>query len=167
LEDPWEIVDTIWSAAQAGLHLGDFEQVRERIDPGRIPVIERGRRLAATDLVAANMRANAYYEGWRSFMARYDLVVTPQLPVTAFEAGADHPGTIEGTPTTYLGWTTFTYPFNVTGQPAATIPIGLAPNGLPVCLQIVGRWRDDATVLRAAATYEALAPWAQHRPPVG
>lgn len=167
LGDPWDILDTTWSAAQAGLHLDDFAQVRARIDPGRIPIIERGFQLKATDIVAANVRWNTYYQAWRNFMRRYDLLVTPQLPVTAFKAGDDHPGAINGVPTTYLGWTAFTYPFNLTGQPAATVPIGLSPQGLPICLQVVGRWRDDATVLRAAAAYEQLAPWAGFRPPVG
>jgi aspartyl-tRNA(Asn)/glutamyl-tRNA(Gln) amidotransferase subunit A len=100
-------------------------------------------------------------------MAGYDLLVTPQLPITAFAADADFPATINGVPQTYLGWTAFAYPFNLTGQPAATVPCGFASDGLPVALQLVGRWRDDATVLRAAAAYEELAPWAQHRPPVG
>ena len=58
-----------------------------------------------------------------------------------------------------LGWTCFTYPFNMTGHPAATVPAGLAPDGLPVGLQIVGGWRADTTVLRAAAAYEEVRPW--------
>ena len=78
----------------------------------------------------------------------------------------DRPGTIDGAPTTYLGWTGFTYPFNVTGQPAATIPCGFARDGLPVALQFVGRWHDDATVLRAAAAWEDRFPW-HARPPLG
>ncbi|GIT27581.1 MAG: hypothetical protein CM1200mP41_36250 [Gammaproteobacteria bacterium] len=53
----------------------------------------------------------------------------------------------------------FTYPFNFTGQPAASVPCGFTSDGLPVGLQIVGRWRDEATVLRAAACFEAAQPW--------
>ena len=84
--------------------------------------------------------------------------------VTAFAAGDDHPGQINGQDTTYLGWTAFTYPFNTTGQPAATVPCGFAGDGLPVGLQIVGRWRDDVTVLRASAAFEAVDPWGDKRP---
>jgi aspartyl-tRNA(Asn)/glutamyl-tRNA(Gln) amidotransferase subunit A len=60
----------------------------------------------------------------------------------------------------------FTYPFNLTGQPAASVPCGFTSEGLPVGLQIVGRWHADGQVLRAAACFEALQPWAQRRPPL-
>jgi aspartyl-tRNA(Asn)/glutamyl-tRNA(Gln) amidotransferase subunit A len=168
IADPWDTLDTIWLAAQAGRHKDDFDEVRELIDPGRIKLVERGRKLTAVDLYNAHVQRTGLYHQWRRFFedGRWDLLVTPQLPVTAFPAGDDHPGTIDGKPVNYLGWTAFTYPFNLTGQPAATVPCGFAANGLPVCLQFVGRWRDDATVLRAAAAYEEMAPWAQHRPPV-
>ena len=167
LADPWEIVDTIWAAMNAGMHRGDLEAVRDRLDPGRLAIIERGRGLDAATLAEALIRRNAYVEGMRRFMANggYDLLLTPALPCTAFAAGDDDPGTVAGRPTTYLGWTAFTYPFNLTGQPAATVPCGFAPDGLPVGLQIVGRWRDDTTVLRAAAAFEAMVPWADAWPP--
>jgi aspartyl-tRNA(Asn)/glutamyl-tRNA(Gln) amidotransferase subunit A len=164
LPDPWPIVDVLWSSAQAGMHKDDFDAVRDRIDPGRIPLVERGRELRAVDLYDAYVQRSAYTEAMRQFMEKYDLLVTPQLPVTAFAAGDDHPGSIAGREVGYLDWTGFTYPFNVTGQPAATIPCGFASDGLPVALQFVGRWRDDATVLRAAAAWEAMAPWAEARP---
>jgi aspartyl-tRNA(Asn)/glutamyl-tRNA(Gln) amidotransferase subunit A len=99
-------------------------------------------------------------------METYDLILTPTLPCTAFPVGFDHPGTVAGKPTTYLGWTPFTYPFNLTGQPAATVPCGFDANGLPIGLQIVGRWRDDVTVLRAAAAFEEARPWADKRPEI-
>lgn len=168
MPDPWDILDTMWLSAQAGRHRDNFEQVRDKVDPGRIPLIERGRELTAMDLYDAYVRRTEYYHAWRRFLddGGYDLLVTPQLPVTAFPAGDNHPGTIDGREVGYLNWTAFTYPFNLTGHPAATVPCGFASDGLPVCLQFVGRWRDDATVLRAAAAYEELAPWAQHRPPV-
>jgi aspartyl-tRNA(Asn)/glutamyl-tRNA(Gln) amidotransferase subunit A len=166
LPDPWPLVDTIWSAAQAGTHKDNFDEVRDLIDPGRIPIIEYGRTLSAVDLYSAYNQRNVWYEAMRRFMEPYDLLVTPQMPVTAFAAGADHPTEIDGKPTTYLGWSAYTYPFNVTGQPAASVPCGFASDGLPVSLQFVGRWHDDATVLRASAAWEEGFPWAQHRPPV-
>lgn len=100
-------------------------------------------------------------------MQDYDLFLSPTLPVTAFPAGDHHPGSINNQQTTYLGWTAFTYPFNTTGQPAATLPCGFATNGLPVGLQIVGRYRDDITVLRASAAFEAIAPWVDQKPDLG
>lgn len=166
LPDPWEIIDAIWGPSQAAGHLDDFEQVRDLLDPGRIPIIERGLRMPAGELMRALQRRDEYHEQMQRFMADYDLLVTPQMPCTAFPVELDFPPEIDGTPMSYLSWTAFTYPFNLTGQPAATVPCGFASDGLPVCLQFVGRWHGDATVLRAAAAYEELAPWAERRPPV-
>jgi aspartyl-tRNA(Asn)/glutamyl-tRNA(Gln) amidotransferase subunit A len=159
------MVHAIWSSATAGTHHTDLDQVRDQLDPGRLAVVEEGRLRTASELANAMIRRNAYYLTVRKFMENYDLLLTPTLPCTAFPAGADHPGQIDGHPTTYLSWTAFTYPFNLTGQPAATLPIGFDDDGLPIGLQIVGRWHDDTTVLRASAAFEAIAPWAHIRPP--
>jgi aspartyl-tRNA(Asn)/glutamyl-tRNA(Gln) amidotransferase subunit A len=66
----------------------------------------------------------------------------------------------------YLGWTAFTYPMNVTGLPAASVPCGFV-DGLPVGLQIIGGFHQDSAVLRASRAFEQLAPWALNRPPLG
>ena len=161
-EDPYPILDVIWSAANAGRHRHDLDEVRDLIDPGRLEVVERGLRLTGAEVAAANAGKADFAEQVRQFMASYDLLITPTVPLTAFEAGADQPGEVAGRPTEFLSWTPFTYPFNITGQPAATVPCGLAGNGMPVGLQIVGGWRDDAAVLRAAAAFEEACPWQRH-----
>lgn len=165
--DPWEWVDVIWSTGFAGLFHDTFAEVREQLDPGFVAVIERGQRRSAEELANAYNRRTEYYHTWRLFMEQYDLMLTPTLPVTAFAAGDDFPETIAGRAMSYLNWTAFTYPFNLTGQPVATVPCGFADNGLPVGLQIIGRWRDDITVLRASAAFETVAPWADMRPGLG
>jgi aspartyl-tRNA(Asn)/glutamyl-tRNA(Gln) amidotransferase subunit A len=165
LPDPWKTIDTIWCSGMAAMHRDNLAEVRDKIDPGRLAVVERGLDMPAVDLVLALNERTAYTNAWHRFMERYDLLLTPTLPCTAFPTGQDNPSAVDGRPTTYLGWTAFTYPFNLTGQPAASLPCGFDAAGLPVGLQIVGRWRDDATVLRASAAFERLAPWAQLRPP--
>ena len=92
-------------------------------------------------------------------MEGYDLFLTPSLPITAFEVGDKHPEEINGEPASQLSWAAFSYPFNLTGHPAASIPCGFDGEGLPVGLQIIGRWRDDLTVLRASLAFEQIAPW--------
>lgn len=164
LEDPWHtVVDVLWSTAFAGLFWSDLESTRDSLDPGLLEVIMAGSKVSGPEIGIAHGSRAEYYHAWQRFMEHYDLVLTPTLPVTAFPAGDHHPGHINETITSYLSWTAFTYPFNITGQPAATVPCGFV-DGLPVGLQIVGRWRDDVTVLRASAAFERLAPWAHVRP---
>jgi aspartyl-tRNA(Asn)/glutamyl-tRNA(Gln) amidotransferase subunit A len=158
LEDPWPFIDVIWAATQAAEHAGNFHQVRDLLDRGRAALVDRGRSIATADYIKAQDARAGYELGWDSFMAHYDVVLTPTVPTTAFPAGLDHPGEVAGRPVEYLSWTAFTYPFNATGQPAATVPCGLV-DGLPVGLQIVGRRGDDALVLRLARAFERLAPW--------
>jgi aspartyl-tRNA(Asn)/glutamyl-tRNA(Gln) amidotransferase subunit A len=167
LGDPYEILDVAWSAGQAAIHAGDLEQVRDRLDPGRLALINYATRWNGVDVAATVLQRADFYDRARVFMDRYDLLLTPTLPVTAFPAGEDFPRTVAGREATFLSWTPFTYPFNLTGQPAATVPCGSASDGLPVGLQIVGRVREDGRVLRAAAAFEEARPWAGARPDLG
>ena len=90
------------------------------------------------------------------FHRKYDLLLTPTLPITAFAKGRDVP---DGWPSPdWTSWTPYTYPFNLTQQPAASVPCGLTGAGLPVGLQIVGPRHADALVLRAARAYERARP---------
>jgi len=168
IRDPGTIVDVMWSGSMAGYFAGRLDDVRALLDPGLLEVIDRAASLSAADMAHALQQRNTYYTGMRQFMdlQRFDLLLTPTLPVTAFTAGLDEPDGWQRSTLAPLDWTPFTFPFNLTGQPAATVPCGSDQNGLPIGLQIVGRWRDDNTVLRAAAAFESLKPWAQLTPPL-
>jgi aspartyl-tRNA(Asn)/glutamyl-tRNA(Gln) amidotransferase subunit A len=166
LPDPWHIIDDLWAAAMGSMHIDNLADVSDLIDPGRRAVVEYGLTVTGAELARKQQQRAEYYESWRQFMSDVDLFVCPTMPCTAFQAGLDCPPAIAGKPTTYLGWTAFTYPFNLTGVPAATVPAGFASDGLPVGLQLVGRWHDDSTVIAASAAYEAAAPWADLHPPI-
>ena len=126
-------------------------------------MIERGWSLTEAEHERAQDERRAYCERMEAFFDDVDLLLTPTLPVTAFPAGRDQPGEVAGRPTEYLSWTAFTYPFNVSGQPAASVPCGML-DGLPVGLQIVGRaWRRRPGAarrpgVRAAATVVVRRP---------
>lgn len=97
-------------------------------------------------------------------MSHYDLLLTPTVGTTAFELGPQVPDRIEGRDIGPFDLIAFAAPFNMTGQPAASVPAGWTQDGLPVGLQIVGRHLADDTVLHASAAYERARPWADRWP---
>jgi aspartyl-tRNA(Asn)/glutamyl-tRNA(Gln) amidotransferase subunit A len=137
---------------------------RARIDPSLAETIERGLRRTTTEILAATARRTALFRKLVALFQRVDLLVSPTLaappPVTGLDpfapfhvAGdAGEAGRIRST------WYPYTYPFNLTGHPALSLPCGLTPNGLPVGLQIVGRWHEDTAVLDVAERLERLTP---------
>ena len=113
----------------------------------------------AEDLTDAVMTRKAVNNKMWRFMADYDLLLTPTLTVPPFPVHVQGPEKVDGRMVPSFQWLSFTLPINMTGQPAATVPAGWTQDGLPVGLQIVGRHLQDETVLRAAAAFEAAAPW--------
>lgn len=139
---------------------------REAIEPGLYRIIETTLRNPPTKYVQAWFDRLAWWQHPRAFFETYDLLVTPTIACPPFQVGLDNPTEIAGTPVAAYAWIPFTFPFNMTGQPAASVPCGFTKDGLPIGLQIVGRRFDDATVLRASAAFERVRPWAHHRPPL-
>jgi aspartyl-tRNA(Asn)/glutamyl-tRNA(Gln) amidotransferase subunit A len=164
--DPHDICYSMFAIANAGMYRDNWDEVRELIDPGRAVMVELGFSLSGGDIGKLLIQRAQWTEKMVRFMESYDLLVTPAMPITAFAAGLDHPATVNGTPTPGFRWSPFTYGANVTGQPAASVPCGLASNGLPIGIQLLGRRHEDATVLRAAAAFEAIKPWRDVRPPL-
>ncbi len=137
-----------------------------RLDPGLEQIVERGRHLSAFDVAHAQALRNELQRTAGRFFQVYDLLLTPTMTLPPFGLGIDFPAEVGGQPVHGMQWTAFTFPFNLTGNPAASVPAGWTNDGLPVGLQIVGRRWEDATVLRACAAFEAIQPWAHRRPPV-
>jgi aspartyl-tRNA(Asn)/glutamyl-tRNA(Gln) amidotransferase subunit A len=140
---------------------------KSEIDPGLYAIIEATLKNPPTKYVQAWFDRLAWWEHPRRLFETYDLLLTPTIACPPFAVGLDNPTQIAGTRVEPYAWIPFTFPFNMTGQPAASVPCGFTKDGLPVGLQIVGRRFDDVTVLRASAAFERARPWAQHRPPVG
>jgi aspartyl-tRNA(Asn)/glutamyl-tRNA(Gln) amidotransferase subunit A len=129
--------------------------------------IQSGLRMTAADYYLALAEIERFRARMRDVFSRYDLLVTPALAVPAFPVG-QNPGVIGGRPVAdpRIGFHAFTYPFNVSGNPAASVPCGFSKEGLPIGLQLVGHPGDEATVLRASAAFEQARPWADRKPPV-
>jgi len=163
-EDSEEIFRTIVSA-QFYAHWSDRLPAQEaQLDPSLVKFIRRGGAVSARDYVLAMDRARAYWHEAQTFLQRFDLLLTPTVAVAPFAAGQPAPREIAGQAISVLGWMPFTFPFNLTGQPAASVPAGFTEDGLPVGLQIIGRRNADRTVLAASAAYETACPWSERRP---
>ena len=121
---------------------------------------------SAEDLTNAVIARKALCNKMWKFMRRYDLLLTPTLATPPFPVYMQGPEKIEGKMVEPFRWLPFTFPMNMTGQPAASVPAGWTDDGLPVGLQIVGRHLDDPLVLRASAAFEAARPWRDRRPPL-
>ena len=137
---------------------------RSDIEPGLYRIIETSLKNPPTKYVQAWFDRLAWWQHPRALFETYDLLLTPTIACPPFPVGLDNPTEIAGKPVAAYAWIPFTYPFNMTGQPASSVPCGFTKDGLPIGLQIVGRRFDDATVLRASAAFELARPWAQHRP---
>ena len=164
--DPADQFLILFCGSMAARLADKLPEWRSRFDPGLVEVIEHGMRPTAVDLITAANCRRTLNDKFRLFFGRYDLLLTPTLTAPPLPAGVDAYEEIAGRKVAETGWFAFTYPLNMTGYPAATVPCGRTAGGLPVGLQIVGPRFADALVLRAAAAFEAVAPWAALRPPI-
>jgi aspartyl-tRNA(Asn)/glutamyl-tRNA(Gln) amidotransferase subunit A len=147
-----------WYAGAATLLSGLSEAQRAVVEPALRGIAAEGASFTLLDYLAAVKQREAIGVAMNLFHQTYHLLLTPSLPIPAFEAGLERPrGTEQAR---WVDWTPFSYPFNLTRQPAASVPCGLTSAGLPAGLQIVGPLYADALVLRAARAYEAKAPFA-------
>ncbi|MBS0518168.1 MAG: amidase, partial [Proteobacteria bacterium] len=153
--DPRRILNAHWQSNVALLVKGYSEEKRALMDPGLLKAAEVGAGLGQEAVVTAISQRQQLAVIMNQFVAKYDLLLTPTMPMTAFAVNENGAWGGDGVD---IGWTPFTLTFNLTRQPAATIPCGLDREGLPIGLQIVGAHARDALVMRAAAAYERVRP---------
>jgi aspartyl-tRNA(Asn)/glutamyl-tRNA(Gln) amidotransferase subunit A len=154
-ENPLAIFRTHWFSGAAFLLKSLTADKRKLVDPGLLEVATEGAKITADEILDAQMKRGALGLHMNVFHRDYDLLVTPTLSVPAFEAGREFP---PNGANRWTDWTPFTYPFNLTQQPAASIPCGFTKAGLPVGLQIVGPRYADGMVLRASRAFETARP---------
>ena len=155
-DDPLDITTGLWFLGAHTVWSGLTPEQQAVTDPDFRAEAALGAQLSAAQVQQLNLRRGVLGSHMRQFMQRYDLLVTPSVAVPAFEARPA--GTVPMDPQAMLGWTPFSYPFNLSQQPAITVPCGLTSKGLPMGLQIVGPMFGDALVLRAARAFESVHP---------
>lgn len=146
--DPLEAFENLWAAGAATMLKTFPEGTRDKVDPGLGRVWSHGEQLGAVDYLEARAVAAAVGITMGIFHQKYNVLITPTMPIPAFEAGHDVPP--GSSLTSWPQWTPFTYPFNLTQQPAISIPVGTTSAGLPVGLQIVGPRHSDDLLLAVA-----------------
>ncbi|MGI9148728.1 MAG: amidase [Chloroflexota bacterium] len=162
------IEDTFWALVARDTDLAGMRAMADRHEDKMLPSLVALLRKpwTAEEFSNAAMARQAVANTMWRFMRGYDFLITPTLAVAAFDLGLPGPATIDGESVTPAHWLSFTFPFNMTGQPAATVPAGWTHDGLPVGLQIVGKHLDDPTVLKASAAFEVAQPWKDQWPPL-
>ena len=163
---PFDIFTPIFLAGFVATYGDLYDTHGDLLTPYVRRAIETGRKVDAVTVVRAYAHLERFRAQMRDFFRRYDLLITPATAVPPFPHGV-FVKEIEGKPALrFWGATPFSVAFNLTLQPAASIPSGWTADGLPTALQIVGRFGEESTVLRAAAALEESLPWADRYPPL-
>lgn len=160
--DPIDAFNVLWFAGAAKALEVYGDAVDERVDPGLRRAAELGGRFSASDFLDATAVRMELGLRMGLFHREYDVLVTPTLPIPAFPVGQDVPDGWESPD--WTSWTPYTYPFNLTQQPALSLPCGFTGGGLPVGLQIVGPRHSDALVLQVGHAYQTATDWHRRTP---
>ncbi|MDH3453343.1 MAG: amidase family protein, partial [Gammaproteobacteria bacterium] len=153
-DSPRDVFMKHWSAGAANLARNFDAAQRAKLDPGLAQLIGVGESWGLLDYFRSVDQRAALGQHMNRFHEHFDLLITPTLPITAFAAGEQLSDPLAQE--FWFDWTPFSYPFNLTQQPAASIPCGFTAAGLPVGLQIVGPRYGDGIVLRASYAFEKL-----------
>jgi aspartyl-tRNA(Asn)/glutamyl-tRNA(Gln) amidotransferase subunit A len=155
-ESPREMFDVLWKSGAANVIAGLPSDRLEFLDPGFLEAAREGMRFSAVDYVKADFVRTQLGKHMAEFHQRFDLLLTPTVGKPALPVGMNLSD--PAVERDWIDWASFSYPFNMTRQPAATVPCGFSQAGLPVGLQIVGPLYSEALVLRAAAALEETNP---------
>lgn len=157
-----------WRAWYYELALGELlDRHRDKLKDTVIREIEEGRRLGGPRLGEAERKRTELYHRMRAFMERYEFLILPVTQVPPFDVEQRYVTEINGVELeTYIDWMRSCYYITATGLPAISVPCGFTPEGLPVGVQIVGRYRDDLGVLQLARAFEAATGFGERRPPI-
>ena len=164
LKKPERSFLTMWTSLFAYDLKPKLEKWGDKLDPALLRIVQAGMSYGALDLPKAISERRKFHEQFMPIFNNYDILITPTTAITAFELGIPFPTKINNVVVSPTAWQPFTFPFNMTGQPAATIPCGWSKEGLPIGMQIVGKPFDEKTVLQVSKAFEDISPWQDKRP---
>ncbi len=141
-----------------------MEDWKEVAYPPLLTFLTIAESVEADEYISIEERVRDFWSSLRPIYEEFDFLVTPTVAVPPFEIGDIGPNKIDGENVSPLGWMAFTYPFNFTRQPAASVPAGFTDDELPVGMQIVGEQFDDLGVLKISKAYQQVNPWQDKRP---
>jgi aspartyl-tRNA(Asn)/glutamyl-tRNA(Gln) amidotransferase subunit A len=165
-EPMWLVLSTaLWNARFAD----KLPEWKDRMSPTLVRQMAGGATHTAEMLQRAYLQRTQLYRKIQTWFDSADIIVMPTITRTALplQEGLFEPIEIEGrkVDTVRKAWFPYTHPFNLSGNPAVTLPAGFHSDGLPVAIQLVARRGDDALLCKAAALFEQARPWAAHKPP--
>jgi amidase len=166
----WD-ADKIFHDLRAGMlaagNAATFARERDQMKPEAVWNIEKGLEMSAVELGQAMSRQEALFQRVREFMERYEFILCAVNQVPPFPIDWRYPEEVDGVPMeNYIAWMKTAYFITVTRCPAISVPAGFTDDGLPVGIQIVGRFRDDLGVLQMAHAFEQATEFWRRRPAV-
>ena len=154
----------IWTSGFAYSSKKLLKKWEDKLDPELLQNINNGFSYSVEDIKIAELHREFIYDNICKHFKEYDILITPTLACPAFKLGISNAEEINGKAVGPGAWMHYTYPFNMSGHPAASIPCGWSSNGLPIGMQIVGKRFDELTVLQVSKAFEKLVPWQDRRP---
>ncbi|MFX1427314.1 MAG: amidase [Promethearchaeota archaeon] len=162
--DPSVAFSTMW-LVMFGYELKPYlEEWREKLDPGLVTWVEAGLQFPASSLPDSMRVRSQFYQSIYDTFKDYDILLTPSTAIPAFDSGIPYPSQINNIDVSPTAWQAFTFPFNFTGHPAATIPCGWTNGNLPIGLQIVGKRFQELLILQVSKAFEEVVPWQDKKP---
>jgi Asp-tRNA(Asn)/Glu-tRNA(Gln) amidotransferase A subunit family amidase len=173
IKNPEPLFWSFWASGFGYTFKPFLKKWKDKMDPDFAELINIGLNYSATDLKMAEVQREMVYINISRLLKDFDVIITPTVACPAFEIGKSGIYDMEtlksdiiinGKRSSLLGWLSFTYPFNISGHPAASIPCGWSNDGLPIGMQVVGKRFDELTLLQVSKAFEDLAPWQDKRP---
>jgi Asp-tRNA(Asn)/Glu-tRNA(Gln) amidotransferase A subunit family amidase len=154
----------IWTTGFAYSSKKLFKKWKDKLDPELVQSIKIGFNYSTENIKSAEFHRELIYNNICKHFKEYDILITPTLACPAFRLGISDAEEINGKKVGPGAWMLYTFPFNMSGHPVASIPCGWSSDGLPIGMQIIGNRFDELTVLQVSKAFEELQPWQDKKP---